>query len=188
MRRSFMPLLVLATLAYPFAVYFGFGRVSPLWLALLLLALMAARAWVARDAVWLFAGIGSALLALASAVGNSWLPLKLYPVLVSLVLLAVFGVSLWRGPTVVERIARITEGKLSPAVVAYARKVTLVWCAFFIANGALALATALWASTDIWALYNGLLAYLLMGCLFGGEWLVRRRVKARIAAAEQAHV
>ncbi|WP_223486976.1 hypothetical protein [Stenotrophomonas indicatrix] len=31
---------------------------------------------------------------------------------------------------------------------------------------------------DVWMLYNGMLAYVMMGLLFGGEWLVRRRVKA----------
>ena len=48
----------------------------------------------------------------------------------------------------------------------------------------LALATALWASDKTWALYNGLIAYLLMGALFAGEWLVRGRVRARAALAE----
>jgi len=35
---------------------------------------------------------------------------------------------------------------------------------------------------EIWALYNGLISYGLMGLLFAGEWLVRRRVRARIDA------
>ena len=43
---------------------------------------------------------------------------------------------------------------------AYTRRVTQVWCGFFVLNGSLALATALWASEEIWALYNGLIAYL----------------------------
>jgi uncharacterized membrane protein len=51
--------------------------------------------------------------------------------------------------------------------------VTQLWCAFFIANGAVAIYTALFGSRDDWALYNGLIAYLLMGGLFGGEWLYR---------------
>jgi uncharacterized membrane protein len=47
-------------------------------------------------------------------------------------------------------------------------------------------ATALLASAAAWALYNGLLSYVAMGVLTGGEWLVRRRVRGRIAAAELA--
>ena len=76
---------------------------------------------------------------------------------------------------------------LAPAAVAYTRRVTQVWCGFFVFNGAVSLGTALWGSPAAWALYNGLLAYVLMGVLFGGEWLLRQRVKARIAAGE-AHV
>jgi uncharacterized membrane protein len=43
----------------------------------------------------------------------------------------------------------------------------------------MALLTSLWASTEVWALYNGLIAYLLMALLFAGEWLVRQRVQRR---------
>ena len=47
---------------------------------------------------------------------------------------------------------------------------------FFIANGLLALATALWASDAVWALYNGAIAYGLIGLMFAVECLVRQRV------------
>jgi uncharacterized membrane protein len=176
-------ILSLATLAYPITVYFGYGRVEPYWLALALVALMLVRAWAARDAVWLIAGAGSALLAGVSVAGNSWVPLKLYPVLVNAVLFVVFAASVLHPPTIVERIARLTEPVLPEAGVAYTRQVTLVWCAFFIVNGLTSLATVLWYSNEVWVLYNGLIAYLLMGALFGLEWLVRKRVKARMAAA-----
>jgi uncharacterized membrane protein len=43
----------------------------------------------------------------------------------------------------------------------------------------MALYTALFTSMATWTLYNGLIAYLLMGLLFAGEYLVRLRVKAR---------
>ena len=46
---------------------------------------------------------------------------------------------------------------------------------FFIVNGAIALWTALAASDATWALYNGLIAYGLMGAMFAGEWLLRPR-------------
>lgn len=181
----------LATLAYPLVVYLGFGRVEPFWLAIALVALVLVRAWATRDVVWLFAAFGAAILALASLVGGSWVPLKLYPVLISVVLLAVFAASVLRPPTVIERIARLAEPGLPAAAVPYTRVVTLVWCAFFVCNGLIALATALWASNEVWVFYNGFVAYLLMGGLFAGEWLVRQRVRARIAAAGaagEAHV
>jgi uncharacterized membrane protein len=175
-------LVLLLTLAYPFAVAFGLGRVEPRWFALALVALALVRAALAREAMWWVAAGGAATLAALSLAGQGWLPLKLYPVLVNALLLLVFGVSLWRGPPVVERLARLTEPDLPPEGVAYTRRVTKAWCFFFMANGAIAAATAWWASTDTWALYNGFIAYLLIGAMFGGEWLLRRRHKARLAA------
>jgi uncharacterized membrane protein len=172
-------LLAVATAAYPLLVYLGFGRWDPLWLALALAALFALRAWSARDPVWLAAGAGALALGAAASFAGSWMPLKLYPVLVSAVLLAVFGASVLRPPTVVERIARLHEPTLPPQGVAYTRKVTLAWCGFFLANGAVSAATALWASDAVWLLYNGLLAYLLIAAFFGGEWLLRQRHLAR---------
>lgn len=183
MSKPLTALVGAATLAYPLAVYAGLGRVEPKLMALALVALAAARAWATRQPLWLAAGVGTALLGLASWFGDAWLPLKLYPVLVNAVLLAVFALSLARPPSVIERLARLTEPELPPAGVAYTRGVTQVWCAFFVLNGTLALVTAMWASPELWALYNGLIAYGLMGLLFFIEWLVRRRVKARLADA-----
>ncbi len=44
---------------------------------------------------------------------------------------------------------------------------------------AVAAALALWAPLAWWTLYTGLIAYLLMGLLFAGEWLVRQRIRSR---------
>ena len=178
--------LLVASLGYPVVVYLALGHVGPRWIALLLIALSLMRAWVTREPFWLVAAGLAALLAGAGFVGDRWAPLKLYPALVNLVLLGLFASSLWRGPSVAERLARLREPDLPPAAVAYTRRVTQVWCVFFLANGAIAVATALWASDAAWALYNGGIAYALMGLLMGAEWLVRRRVRARIARAGHA--
>lgn len=180
-------LLSLATVSYPLVVYLGLGRWHPAWLALALAALLLARAWAGRDPVWLLAGAGAALLGLASFLGNSWLPLKLYPVMVSAALLVVFAASLWRPPTVIERIARLAEPALAPQAIVYTRKVTQVWCGFFLLNGLAGLWTVLWGSDEAWLLYNGLLSYVFMGLLFAGEWLLRKRMQARLLAAGASH-
>ena len=178
--------LLVASLAYPVVVYLALGHVSPRWIALLLVALALARAWVTRESFWLGAAALATLLAGASFLGDRWGPLKLYPALVNLVMFGLFALSLWRGPTMVERLARLRETNFPPAAIAYTRRVTQVWCGFFVVNGLIAAATALWASAGVWALYNGLLSYAAMGLLMGGEWLVRRRVRGRIAAADRA--
>jgi uncharacterized membrane protein len=99
--------------------------------------------------------------------------LKLYPVAVNAVLFTAFFKSLLRGPSAIEKLARLRRPNLGPEGVAYTRKVTQIWCAFFVFNGLLSLGLALWASTESWALYTGGVAYALMGLLFLGEWAVR---------------
>lgn len=163
---------------YPLAIWFGEGKVEPRYLAMLLLLAAAARLpalKVSPAARW---SAGAALLLAAGAVwANALLPLKLYPVLVNAALLVAFGVSLTSPQSMVERMARLTEPDLPPAAVAYTRTVTKVWCVFFVINGSIALGTALWASQAQWSLYNGVIAYVLMGLLFAGEYLVRLRFK-----------
>ena len=179
MSRIGAAIFVVLSVAYPLVVYWAMGRFEPRWLAVLLLVLALLRALATRQAVWLAAAGGAALLATLATLFNEALPLKLYPALVNAVLLAVFATSLAFPPSAVERIARMTEPDLPPEGVAYTRRVTQVWCVFFVFNGVLALVTALWMSDRAWALYNGLIAYVLIGVLFSAEWLVRRRVRAR---------
>jgi uncharacterized membrane protein len=166
------------TVLYPLAIWFGDGRIEPRWLALLLLLAAAARLpamKVSRAARWTAAA--ALLLAAAAVWANALLPLKLYPVLVNAALLAAFAWSLASPPSMVERMARLTEPDLPPEAIAYTRTVTQVWCGFFVVNGSIALGTALWATQAVWSLYNGVIAYVLMGLLFAGEYLVRIRFK-----------
>lgn len=173
-------------LVYPLAIFFGLQAFEPRYVALLLgVALLLRRR---SDASRLLAGLSRinlavlvALFALAgiTALTNSETLLRLYPAAVSLGMLLLFGLSLKFPPSMVERFARLTEPDLPPAGVLYTRRVTQVWCAFFIANGGVSIYTALQSSREAWALYNGIIAYLLMGALFAGEWLIRRRCLAR---------
>ncbi|OGB23133.1 MAG: hypothetical protein A3I66_09005 [Burkholderiales bacterium RIFCSPLOWO2_02_FULL_57_36] len=179
-RAALTVLTVFITLLYPLAIWLGHGQVEPRLLAgiLLLAALTRLPALkVSKMARW---WMGGALLLAAIAVwANAMLPLKLYPVLVSAVMLAVFGYTLVKPPSMVERFARMREPDLPPAAIGYTRRVTQVWCGFFAINGAIALSTALWASPAVWSIYNGVVSYLLMGLLFGGEFLTRLYFKRR---------
>lgn len=165
---------------YPLAIWLGHGKAEPRLFACLLLLAALTRLWTMKTGNagrWWLAG--ALLLAAATAWGNAWMPLKLYPVLVSGVMLGVFGYSLVSPPSLIERFARLQEPDLPVAAIQYTRRVTQVWCVFFLVNGSIALATALWASPKVWSLYNGVISYLLMGLLFGGEYLVRLRFKRR---------
>jgi uncharacterized membrane protein len=171
-------LTAVLTLLYPLAVWLGHGLIEPRWLAGLLLLTVATRLPALRlNRVARWSALGALALAAAAVLGNAALPLKLYPVLVNGALLVAFGYSLGKPPSMVERLARLREPDLPPAAIGYTRRVTQVWCVFFAINGAIAMGTALYASEAIWSLYTGVVSYLFMGLLFGGEYLLRMRFK-----------
>jgi uncharacterized membrane protein len=107
------------------------------------------------------------------------------PVVTNVVLLAHFATSLRaRSPNaawsnaripVAERFARAMEDDLSPAQVAYCRRVTIVWCIFFVFNGTVTAALALFAPLSWWTAYAGGVSYVLVGLLMAIEYLVRKR-------------
>jgi uncharacterized membrane protein len=125
------------------------------------------------------AGVLIAGIVIYTFVSNEPSGLKLYPALISFSLLASFAWSLLHPPTAIERIARLATPDLPPAGVAYTRKVTLLWCGFFLFNGLVALYTSLYTGIATWTLYNGLISYLLIGSLLGGELLWRRKFHAQ---------
>lgn len=165
--------------AYPLALWLLGESVSPRWLALSLVLIGALRLGRGMNRAWLGIALGAlALAALSGALNQGW-PLRWYPVLVNASLLALFGFSLRRGPPMVERLARLKEPLLPDYAVAYTRQVTVAWCVFFAANGTVAAATVVFGDERAWALYNGLIAYVLMGLMAMGEYVLRRRVKGR---------
>jgi uncharacterized membrane protein len=177
---------VILTLIYPLAIWFGKGQIEPRWLAALLLALVATRLpalKISKLARW--SALCGLLMVFAAVWTNALLPLKLYPVLVNIAFLITFAYSLSTPQSMIERFARMTEPDLPEAAIRYTRNVTKVWCGFFVLNGSIALATAIWASQEVWALYTGVISYALMGSLFLIEYLVRIRFKRR--HAQPAH-
>ncbi|MGI9323153.1 MAG: hypothetical protein ACR2PJ_06195 [Pseudomonadales bacterium] len=167
-----LSLTSLAFLLYPVIVYFGLQQLELPALAAILLGMTLLRVCFNRSSLsW---GLLSGALAIFA---YTWLfqqpiGLKLYPAFVNAIFLAVFLYSLHFPPTVVERMARIAEPDLDAAGVHYTRRVTQIWCVFFAINGLIALATVT-MTNEIWLLYNGFIAYLAMGALFAGEFIVR---------------
>jgi uncharacterized membrane protein len=166
------------TLVYPLAIWLGHGSIEPRWLAGLLLLTVATRLpRLGLNPAARWSAAGALVLVAVAVASNAVLPLKLYPVLVNAAFLGAFGASLVSGPSMIERLARLREPDLPPAAVRYTRRVTQAWCWFFVANGAVCLGTALYAPEAVWSLYTGVVSYVLMGLMFGGEYLLRMRFK-----------
>ncbi|BAP42962.1 hypothetical protein NRB16_13275 [Pseudomonas sp. LJDD11] len=178
MKRLIGLLLVLIGVLYPFVVYFGIEHFAPWQFALLLGGLWLARVLTGerRTASLAMAVVALSFCALLALLDSPVL-LRWYPVLISGFMLCLFGASLIQGPPVVERLARLSDPDLPEVAIRYTRQVTWVWCGFFLFNGLTATVLTLWAPLHWWALWTGLLSYGLMGLLFAGEWIVRRRVR-----------
>jgi uncharacterized membrane protein len=73
------------------------------------------------------------------------------------------------------------EPDFPASAVIYTRKVTWVWVGFFVFNGSMSAMLTLWAPISWWTLYNGLIAYFIMGTLFAGEWVLRKRMRRMYA-------
>lgn len=185
MRQFAVILALVATVLYPIWVYFGLAYFSPRTLAVLLLATLLLRFFLGAsrrkpsDAKSPFGALllAMALFALMVAVVDQQQLLMWYPVFVSALFLMVFAFSLAFPPTLIERIARLTDPDLPHRAIKYTYKVTAVWCLFFAGNAMVAAYTVLCGSLELWTLYNGLISYLLMGALFAVEWVIRKRVR-----------
>ena len=185
--RGLTALLVLLTAGYPMLVYFLLDRGSARMAGLVLLAILAIRfigpgSSRGRTLAALGAGL---ILVVAIALSDSETLVRLYPVGVSAALLGAFGMTLWRPPTMIERIARAQGADLDPAGVRYTLNLTAIWCLFFMLNASAALYTALAGSRETWAVYNGLVSYVIAGALLLGERLIRpilRRHQSGVAS------
>lgn len=181
-----VPLLTgILLLAWPFIIWFGLAHNSlqgllPLMALMLFLRFRQTRRRAgALSVVTQIVAVAGMTLCIASYLLKTHQLLLFYPVVVNSVMLAVFGGSLWSTMPIIERLARMREPDLPERAVRYTRRVTQIWCAFFIINGGIALFTALYGDLSLWTAWNGMISYLLMGTLMAGEWLVRQRVIKR---------
>lgn len=175
-------LLGVLGVTYPVLVYFGLSAFSPQFILIGLLIVVLLRAVTfAVQKRYGPAGLAVLVAGIVAAGGlvSELLAIRFYPVIVSLTMGAVFTVTLFTDRPMVERLARLKMPDLDAYSIAYTRKLTKVWIGFFAVNAMIATWTALYASMEIWTLYNGFLSYLLIGILFIGEWPVRRILRAR---------
>ncbi len=167
-------------LAYPLLIYAGLVLIGPRTLAAVAAVVLLAHAasgwrrWrrddLARAAVPVL--LVAVVLAVAAAIDDGRIFLFV-PALVNGAMLIAFARTLVRGPSIVETFARLRHPELLPGRAPYLRAVTAVWCGFFAVNIAVSLVLAVHGSLATWTLYNGLIAYLIVGLLLGAERVYR---------------
>lgn len=171
---------VLLGIAYPLLIFLSLSWLEPREVALVVLALAGLRLVTARlgkaisfvKEVWIpVASVG--VVAMGTAIWNDPMGLLIAPSLINLALLVSFGGSLWAERPMVERFARLQIDDLSEAEMRYCRNVTKVWCGFFVTNGSIALYLALAGNLETWTIFTGFISYLLIGTLFGAEYVYR---------------
>lgn len=164
----------LIAVAYPIVVFVALKnhvslRLIGLWLVCVVLV-MAGRY---RNIWSMVAGLMIAGLAM---VANSAIFIKLYPVVMNAVMCVAFAVSL-RGVPLIQRFAARLRYDITPAAIKYMRRVTVAWAIFMGINTLVSIVTV-FLSDAVWALYNGLISYCLIGTMIGVEYLIRCLVHA----------
>lgn len=174
-------LFVFLIAVYPFIVYFGLQILPPSAFGLMLIALLAMRYGVLLPKeravllplLVLFFGYAVS----ATAMGSREM-LLYYPALVNFALMVIFAVSLRDEPLLL-RLVRARGMRISRHGPGYLHRLTAVWTCFFAANGVVSVWTTR-LSIESWTLYNGLISYLCIALLVGGEYLFRVRYKRRM--------
>ena len=92
-----------------------------------------------------------------------------------LALLAIFAASLRPGQEpVVTSLARKSRGPLQAEIVCYTRRVTWIWCWFFLAQLLASLVLLLFASPELWSTFVNVCNLPLIGVVFCSEYAYRQ--------------
>lgn len=103
---------------------------------------------------------------------------KFYPIVMNFIFFTIFLCSLMGKETVIQKIARLTDGKLEEPIRTYTKNLTYVWIIFLFVNFIISV-YSLFLSDYFWMLYNGFVSYLLIGTVFIIELIVRYFFKKR---------
>ena len=105
--------------------------------------------------------------------------LKFYPAAINLAIFILFFSSTFTDETIIQKFAKIMEGKELPDIVkCYTRKLTYVWCVFLLFNFLISSAT-IFMSSKVWTIYNRCISYLFTNFLFAVEYVIRIRFKRK---------
>ena len=169
--------------AYPFVVYYGLNHYSASVFAWILLVLLIVRVVIkgnyTEPSQWMQLVVVGGFCIIVALVNSGEL-LRYYPVLMNLGFSALFALSLRSKTSLIERFAKMSgAAEYSSQAISYMRSLTLVWAILLAFNALVAIYTACCMSLKYWTLYNGLLAYFLLGGFSLAELVFRHFYKKR---------
>lgn len=118
-----------------------------------------------RTLVWVLQALFILIFSVFISIFNATQLPYLYPVIISLSIALSFMYTLYKPPYMIETFMRLRKENLTQDEVSYAKNLTITWVIFSILNAGVSL-WSLSISMKFWMLYNGLVAYILMGILF----------------------
>ena len=156
---------------YPFCIFLLLkSGVSLRFISLLLLIAVLSSFLKSKQKTFLFVGLTLILCLLFT---NNDLFLRLYPVCMNGLICLSFWMSLREKP-LITLFAEKMGHKPTQKMLVYTKKATIAWGVFMGIN-TIASVFTLFMPLWIWTLYNGLISYILIGIMFGAEYLIRRR-------------
>jgi uncharacterized membrane protein len=162
-------------LLYPYLVYKGIQQ-GLVWFAPSVIAsLYFVQAIKAKTIQIRSQKIVIVLLLIVGTVYYQNLMAKLIPVFIQLNLMLFFGKTLLigKGPSVIERFAKLSFPQIPPLLSQYCRYLTLIWTIFFAINALTCVVLALYAPVEWWMLYTGVIILMLTGLLIVVEYIWR---------------
>ena len=100
-----------------------------------------------------------------------------------------FGMSLRRGSqALISAVAQRVHLRLPPEIASYTRRLTLVWCFYFVAMAALSVAVYGVAPFEAWAFFANWVTPLGVALMFAGEHWLRYRLHPEFERVSMARV
>lgn len=170
LRKAFASIIVVL---YPYLVYQGI-QVGIVWFAPTVLAsVLMYQAYVSEEFKPKIIKVVFATLLLLGVMFFQNITAKLLPTLIQLFLLQFFAGTLKKGPPLIERFVRLEFDELPNDIVEYCRQLTLLWCGFFAFNAVMCSVLAIWATPAFWAIYTGIMIFVLTALLMLAEYIYR---------------
>jgi uncharacterized membrane protein len=159
-------------MAYPYLVFKAIEN-GISWVAPVIFSVIFLRKAVNKDKNIL--NILIAILLLLGAFYLQEITATILPVIIQLILMSFFGKTLLlnSGPSLIERFVRLEFSDFPPGVSEYCRSLTVIWTAFFAFNAIVCITLSIFGNNAQWALFNGIVIYLMIGILVIAEYIYR---------------